>query len=255
MDDDPVGRTLVRLLLERAGYWVEETDDAKMALEMALMEGPDVALIAARIGRHSGLALSWCIRRGGGPPVILMRARVDIVPDRLRARAGLSGMLTKPVTPEGLAERLGAILERRGQVAASPPPASSSAPPSVPSSPQRGPAVLDLAVLDEHLTLLGAERVAQIIDSFTRNAPATLDQIDQALQDGDVPALGRAAHKLASGALTVGLPALATLAKAADTAAKRQDGAAARDHAGQIRSAFTAGMAGLAAFRRDRLSR
>lgn len=256
VDDDPVGRTLVRLLLERAGYWVEETDDAKMALEMALMEGPDVALVAARIGRHSGLALSWCIRRGGGPPVILMRARVDIVPERQRARAGLSGMLGKPVTPEGLAGCLAAVLKgKREGASLSLPPVPPSAPPPVPSLPPDRLPVLDLTVLEEHLALLGSQRVAQIIDSFARNAPDTLDQIGQALRDGDVPALGRAAHKLASGALTVGLSALAALAKATDTAAKRQDDAAARDHAGRIRAAFTAGMAGLAAFQRDRLSR
>ncbi|MFV3129289.1 response regulator [Niveispirillum sp. KHB5.9] len=251
VDDDPVGRTLTRLLLEQAGYWVEETDDAKMALEMALMEGPDVALVAARIGRHSGLALSWCIRRGGGPPVVLLRGRADRISERQRRRAGLAAILGKPVTPDTLAGTLGPLLADRAQAAAPELPATPS--PVEPPPPDAIP-VLDLRVLEEHLSILGADRVGQIIDSFGRNAPATLASVAEALAQRDVPAVGRAAHKLASGALTVGLPVLAGLAKAADTAAKGGNDAATLTAAEQLPAAFAAAQAALAGYRRDRLT-
>ncbi len=252
VDDDPVGRTLTRLLLERAGYWVEETDDAKMALEMALMEGPDVALVAARVGSHSGLALAWCIRRGGGPPVVLLRGRADRVTDARRQRAGVAALLGKPASPDNLAAVLGMVLPQSTGNAAPPPPA---APPSPPSPLRRpvGGALLDETVLEEHLAILGPHRVAQIIDSFVTNAPGTLSQIDAALGLGDVEALGRAAHKLASGALTVGLLQVAHLSKATDTAAKQQDGAMAKVHAAGIAAAFNRGMEELARYRRENL--
>lgn len=261
VDDDPVGRTLTRLLLEQAGYVVEETDDAKMALEMALMEGPDVALVAARIGRHRGLALAWCIRRGGGPAVVLLRGRADRVTERQRQRAGLAAILGKPVTPDTLAATLAPLLAPllAGRQPAVQGPAAVK-PVSVPVSapvPAPGPdilPVLDLRVLEEHLSILGADRVGQIIDSFGRNAPVTLAAVAEALTAGDVTAVGRAAHKLASGALTVGLPVLATLAKAADTAAKRGEGETALAAAAQLPAAFAAGQAALAGYRRDRLS-
>lgn len=253
VDDDPVGRTLTRLLLERAGYWVEETDDAKMALEMALMEGPDVALIAARVGPHSGLALAWCIRRGGGPPVVLLRGRADRVTDAHRHRAGIAAILGKPVSPDNLSAVLATVLPKaEGAVAAAAPPPS---PPPPPPPPPRAPAapLLDETVLAEHLSILGSHRVAQIIDSFATNAPGTLSQIDAALGLGDVEALGRAAHKLASGALTVGLVQVARLSKATDTAAKQQDAAAAKTNAAGIAAAFNRGMEELDRYRRENL--
>lgn len=263
VDDDPVGRTLSRLLLEQAGYWVEETDDAKMALEMALTEGPDVALVAARIGRHSGLALAWCIRRGGGPAVVLLRGRADRVTERQRQRAGLAAILGKPVTPDMLAATLAPLLAPllagRQRTASPPPPAvqpvpaPAVAPVAAPSAPDILP-VLDLRVLEEHLSILGADRVGQIVDSFGRNAPVTLASVAEALAQRDVAGVGRAAHKLASGALTVGLSVLAVLAKEADTAAKRGDGDAALAAAAQLPAAFAAGQAALAGYRRDRLS-
>lgn len=236
VDDDPVGRTLTRLLLERAGYAVEETDDAKMALEMALMDGPDLVLAACRLGRHRGLALAWTIRRGGGPPVVLMRGRLDLVSPKRQRQAGIAGLIDKPVTEEGLSSVLDRLLAR--PVAAAP----------------LSPPPLDASVLHGHLGILGAERVAAIIDSFGNNAPATLAAVSDALAADDIANLGRAAHKLASGALTVGLSALATLAKNADTAAKQGRDQEARDAAIAMTGAFAAGMAALAAFRRDHLN-
>ncbi|AUN28845.1 response regulator [Niveispirillum cyanobacteriorum] len=254
VDDDAVGRTLTRLLLEQAGYRVEETDDAKMALEMALMEGPDIALVSARIGQHSGLALAWCIRRGGGPPVVLLRGRADRITDRQRQRSGLAAILGKPATPDTLAATLDPLLPQHVAVIAVAPPAAPPSPRARPvAAADTGP-VLDLGVLEEHLSILGAERVAQIIDSFSRNAPATLTAVAQALDRGDVPEVGKAAHKLASGALTVGLGVLARLAKQADSAARNGDGDTALDAARQFPAAFAAGQAALAGYRRDRLT-
>lgn len=236
VDDDPVGRTLTRLLLERAGYAVEETDDAKMALEMALLDGPDLVLVACRLGRHRGLALAWTIRRGGGPPVVLMRGRLDVVLPERQRRAGIAALIDKPVTEEGLSSMLDRLLAR--SVAAAP----------------AGPPPLDTSVLHGHLAILGSERVAAILDSFSNNAPATLASVSDALAADDIANLGRAAHKLASGALTVGLSALATLAKNADTAAKQGRDQEARDAATAMPAAFAAGMAALAAFRRNHLA-
>jgi len=253
VDDDPVGRTLTRLLLEQAGYVVEDTDDTKMALEMALMEGPDVALIAARIGRHSGLALAWCINRAGGPPVVLLRGRADLVTDRQQRRSRVAATLAKPVTSDGLTAALDPLLSGRRSVLPAPAilPASPSAPP--PPPPETEP-VLDVRVLEEHLSILGAARVVQIMDSFSRNAPDTLAAVTDAMERGDVAGVGKAAHKLASGALTVGLTVLGRLAKQADSAAKRGDADTVLQAARQFHAAFAAGQAALAGYRRDRLT-
>ncbi|MQP63927.1 response regulator [Niveispirillum sp. SYP-B3756] len=236
VDDDVVGRTLTRLLLEKDGHEVEETDDAKMALEMALMEGPELALISSRIGRHRGLALAWCIHRGKGPPVILLRGPADRAMEADIQRAGLRGVLDKPVTPARLEAILDAFQASRG--------------PAEAASPAVGHgADLNQELLADHLRLLGPERLGQIIDSFLSNGPETLENAAKAAREGDVHNLGRAAHKLASGALTVGAAALAALAKGIDTAAKRNEGDAALAQAQALPAQWLEAKAALTRFR------
>lgn len=232
VDEDEVGRTLTRLLLEKMGHEVEETDDAKMALEMALMEGPELALISSRIGRNRGLALAWCIHRGRGPAVYLLRSPTESVAEAQIQRAGLRGVLDKPLTPA----RLDAALDQFTTV-------------PVPEEAPIAPTELNHELLAEHLTLLGPERLGQIIDSFLSNAPETLAAAATAATDGDVHLLGRAAHKLASGALTVGAVTLATLAKSIDTAAKRHDDATALTQAKMLNATWKQANAALLAFR------
>lgn len=210
VDEDGVGRTLTRLLLEKMGHEVEESDDAKMALEMALMEGPELALISSRIGRNRGLALAWCIHRGGGPAVYLLRSPSEQVTETQIQRAGLRAVLDKPLTLSRLEMALEAFM------------ATPAHDETVPTQ-----AELNHELLTEHLNLLGPERLGHIIDSFLSNAPETLAAAAVAASDGDIQGLGRAAHKLASGALTVGAIALAAQARNIDTAAKRQDDATA----------------------------
>jgi HPt (histidine-containing phosphotransfer) domain-containing protein len=232
VDEDGVGRTLTRLLLEKMGHEVEETDDAKMALEMALMEGPELALISSRIGPHKGLALAWCIHRGGGPAVYLLRSPSERVPEAHIQRAGLRGVLEKPLTPARLEMALDIFM--------------------VPLEQDETPvaqAELNQELLAEHLSLLGPERLGQIIDSFLSNAPETLGVAAAAAAEGDVHGLGRAAHKLASGALTVGASTLAAQAKNIDTAAKRQEGATALSQATMLPAAWEQARAALLDFR------
>jgi CheY-like chemotaxis protein len=232
VDDDGVGRTLTRLLLEKMGHEVEETDDAKLALEMALMEGPELALISSRIGRNRGLALAWCIHRGRGPAVFLMRSPSEKITEAQIQRAGLRGVLDKPLSPVRLDIALDSFMV----------PLAQDAPPVA-------QAELNMELLGEHLGLLGPERLGQIIDSFLSNAPETLVVAATAAADDDVHGLGRAAHKLASGALTVGASALATQAKNIDTAAKRQDGATALAMAKMLPATWEQAKAALLDFR------
>ena len=245
VDDDAVGRTLMRLLLERDGHEVEETDDAKMALEMALMEGPQVAFISARIGRHRGLALAHCIRTGGGPPVWLLQGPADMVSDRQRERAGLQGILTKPITPATLTAALDRVSD----------PSAAPAPPMVPARPSAPLAadLLNLSVLEEHLELLGRARVNHIIDSFLTTAPETLALAASAAQARDLVELGRAAHKLAGGSLTVGAAALAVQARKLEAAARAEDVETALAVAADLSATFQEAAAAFARFRRARL--
>lgn len=228
VDEDRVGRTLMRMLLEREGHRVEETDDAKMGLEMALVEGPELVLIALRLDRHQGLALARCISAGKGPPVYLLRGPADQVTMRQVDRSGAQGVIEKPVTLTALRTLLTGLADH--------------APVST------GP-VLDPTVLTEHLELLGPFRVVQIIDSFLATAPETLAVAAEALAARDAATLGRAAHKLASGALTVGATALADMAKHIDTSAKRGNADSVFTGAARLPTLYNAAAGALTDFR------
>ena len=87
-------------------------------------------------------------------------------------------------------------------------------------------APLDPSVLDQHKAELGEETVRAIISRFLDTAPATLRLIAAAAEAGELAPLGAQAHKLGSAALTLGLPALARLARSVEHQAKAGDEAA-----------------------------
>jgi len=73
--------------------------------------------------------------------------------------------------------------------------------------------VLDHRVLEEHRAALGGERVERVILAFLGGIPRILADLDQAAGQRDPDALARTAHRLASGALSLGLPALAAISR------------------------------------------
>lgn len=86
--------------------------------------------------------------------------------------------------------------------------------------------LLDTAVLETHAQELGADLVAQICRRFLDDAPRTLDTIAAAVQARDAEAGRRAAHRLAGGALSVGLSRLAARTREAEEALRAGDLAA-----------------------------
>jgi HPt (histidine-containing phosphotransfer) domain-containing protein len=136
--------------------------------------------------------------------------------------AGMAEALAKPVTTEGLRAVMGRAL----------------APPA-PEPAADEPGLLNPAVLDGHVEALGAARVRGIVDSFLTSAPDTVARLRQALDGGDLHAAARAAHKLGSGALTVGLPRLSALAYAVEKQGDAQDRAAIFQTAEDLSACFT----------------
>ncbi|WP_162937340.1 Hpt domain-containing protein [Indioceanicola profundi] len=106
---------------------------------------------------------------------------------------------------------------------------SMSSPSSTQSALTGSPAaeILDRSVLDQHLEILGSECVAGIIAKFLDTVPETVNQIVQAARDGDLKTLGAQSHKLGSGAVTLGLPALTELSRSVERLAKGGEAEAA----------------------------
>ncbi|QJE73571.1 response regulator [Aerophototrophica crusticola] len=239
VEDDDVSRLLARTLLERDGHRVTEALDGQQAVEKAAAGGFDLVLMDIRLPVLSGTAAARRIRALPDPvraavPIIAVTGNASGADQAKHGDAGMDGTLQKPLERESLR----AVLA--GVAAKSPSPAPAA--PGQPAAPaEPDPGVLDSSVLDGHREILGPVRVAHVVDSFLLTAPVTVAAVEAALAAGDLKTLGRAAHKLGSGALTVGLPALARLCRETEAKADGGEREIALERAAKIAPAYAAG--------------
>lgn len=205
VEDNPVNQLVASGLLEALGYHVDVADDGLAALEVLAGGGYDLVLMDVQMPRRDGYAATRAIRAGETdtrlPIVAMTAAAVEGERERCLA-AGMDDFLTKPVDPRALA----ATLEH--WVGAGQPLPERRTLPLVTedSSPLDG---LALERLDE-LRDLDPGNTAYLdraIGNFVTNTPETLAAIRRAVDDGDAPTLKQVSHKLAGGALNLGVVA------------------------------------------------
>jgi DNA-binding response OmpR family regulator len=117
-DDDPDILALVRFRLERDGYKVLSAPDGEAAVGLALTRPPDLALLDVMMPRLDGYDVTRRLRAHGPTatiPIILLTARVQEL-DLVRGlEAGANDYVTKPFSPQALAERVQAVLAPEGR--------------------------------------------------------------------------------------------------------------------------------------------
>lgn len=114
-DDDRDILSLVTFRLERSGYRVVQASDGAEALELALEEAPDLAVLDLMMPRLTGLEVTRALRddeRTREVPVILLTARVQEVDVQAGLAAGATDYVKKPFSPQELRDRVDALLER-----------------------------------------------------------------------------------------------------------------------------------------------
>jgi CheY-like chemotaxis protein/HPt (histidine-containing phosphotransfer) domain-containing protein len=162
IDDDPMSRDLLRVLLQAEGYAVECADSGEAAISQLSLSGhaPDLVLADAQMTGLTGAQLAGELRRACPPATLLLAMSGSLPPQEAIAR--FDGFLLKPFTMKKVAAALqartppsGAIRREmwtvvRGPAGRSPANsrlisiAASSAPPSAPrkrprSQPQAAP--------------------------------------------------------------------------------------------------------------------
>ena len=107
IDDEPDVLLLCRVNLEIAGHDVIEASDGLEALDLARSASPDVIVLDVMLPRRDGLSVLADLGaddRTSGTPVILLTAKTQ-VEDRIAGwRAGCTGYVTKPFSPEALTD-------------------------------------------------------------------------------------------------------------------------------------------------------
>jgi DNA-binding response OmpR family regulator len=112
-DDDPDIQSLVVLRLERSGYRVIRASDGQEALDLALSELPDLAVLDITMPKLDGCEVTRSLRANAATadmPVILLTARVQEGDVVRGMAAGATDYVKKPFSPQELGARVASIL-------------------------------------------------------------------------------------------------------------------------------------------------
>jgi DNA-binding response OmpR family regulator len=115
-DDDEDILALVAFRLERSGYTVLQARDGQEALDLALSEKPDLAVLDVMMPKLDGFELTRRLRAEEATsrmPIILLTARAQDTDVSQGFDAGADDYLRKPFSPQELRTRVQAILGRR----------------------------------------------------------------------------------------------------------------------------------------------
>jgi DNA-binding response OmpR family regulator len=114
IDDEPDIRTLLRSLLERAGFAVEEAEDGRAGLRAFYGLAPDLVILDVTMPELDGWATLERIRDLSDVPVMMLTARGSEL-ERVRGLThGADDYVEKPFGRQELLARVQALLRRAG---------------------------------------------------------------------------------------------------------------------------------------------
>ena len=115
-DDDEDILALVAFRLERSGYTVLQARDGEEALELAMRELPDLAVLDVMMPKLDGFELTRRLRAEKATsriPIILLTAKAQDGDVERGFDVGADDYVRKPFSPQELRARVQAILARR----------------------------------------------------------------------------------------------------------------------------------------------
>ena len=113
VDDEPMTRTLLQLMLAPADYEVFEAGDGFEALEKIEQQKPDIMILDVMMPNMDGLMLCRLLRERedtAKTPIILLSAKTTPEAIQEGLFAGANRYLTKPVSRKNLLESLAELL-------------------------------------------------------------------------------------------------------------------------------------------------
>ena len=117
VDDEPNARSLLRLILVRAGFEVLVAQDGYEALKVVQDKIPDVMILDIMMPGIDGFEVCEKLRSNKDTatlPIIMLSARADPESVTKGLRVGATKYLTKPVTPELLTNQVNEVLSIEG---------------------------------------------------------------------------------------------------------------------------------------------
>jgi len=113
VDDEASLRNLVRTTLESDSYRILEASDGNEALEIAIVEKPDLIVVDWMMPGRTGIEVVMELRKtvdGKDIPIIMLTARGQKVDIERGAEAGVTIYLVKPFSPLELIDTVEQLL-------------------------------------------------------------------------------------------------------------------------------------------------
>lgn len=113
VDDEPMARTLLRLMLVRAGFEVSEAENGFDALDKVKVNKPDVMILDVMMPGMDGFSVCRALRKEAeteGMPIIMLSAKTDLHSVNKGLEVGANKYLTKPISPEELTRHVQDVL-------------------------------------------------------------------------------------------------------------------------------------------------
>jgi DNA-binding response OmpR family regulator len=118
IEDDPLVRQFVELVLSQAGYNVSSVATGDLGLRALQQSKWDLVLLDINLPDMTGVALLRLLRRYQKvkAAVMMMTTKGDLGTVREAMDAGADGYLVKPFTPDALTKRVEAMLDPKPKV-------------------------------------------------------------------------------------------------------------------------------------------
>jgi DNA-binding response OmpR family regulator len=119
VDDEPQARTMLRLILARAGFEVLEAQDGYEALAEVDRALPDAMILDIMMPGIDGFEVCERLRgdeRTADLPIIMLSAKADPKSISRGLSLGANEYLTKPVTPDDLTRHVRIVLSLENEI-------------------------------------------------------------------------------------------------------------------------------------------
>ena len=105
VEDNEYNRKIVRQLLRRTSYRLQEAADGEAAMAMVRQERPDLILMDVQLPKTSGLEVTRMLKENAATadvPIIVVTSFALSGDDQKAMAAGASAYLAKPYSPKEL---------------------------------------------------------------------------------------------------------------------------------------------------------
>ena len=114
-----MARTMLRLMLVRAGFDVREAEDGKTALAEVAQVVPDLMILDIMMPGIDGFEVCTRLRSEGNTanlPIIMLSAKTDAQSVKKGLELGADRYLTKPVGPDELTRHVREVLSIEDEI-------------------------------------------------------------------------------------------------------------------------------------------